>query len=123
MRDAVVFQPSDAEAVAQGVSRVHRIAAAVVAPTLDAAAIVAAMARSVDPVFLPRPLLLVPALPRNELGKTGRAQLLQLLRAGASRDQPVMPKCAASISTTSSRRQISAPSTRNWACAGSRARR
>ena len=38
------------------------------------------MARSVDPVFLPRPLLRVTELPRNELGKTGRAQLLQLLR-------------------------------------------
>jgi len=34
----------------------------------------------VDPAFLPRPLLLVPQLPRNELGKTTRAQLLQLLR-------------------------------------------
>jgi acyl-coenzyme A synthetase/AMP-(fatty) acid ligase len=78
--DAVVFQPSDAEAVAQGVSRVHRIAAAVVAPTLEVAAILAVLAHSVDPVFLPRPLLRVAVLPRNELGKTGRAQLLQLLR-------------------------------------------
>jgi acyl-coenzyme A synthetase/AMP-(fatty) acid ligase len=33
----------------------------------------------VDPAFLPRPLLLVSQLPRNELGKTTRAQLLQLL--------------------------------------------
>jgi acyl-coenzyme A synthetase/AMP-(fatty) acid ligase len=80
VRDAVVFQPSDTEASAQGVGRVHRIAAAVVAPTLDAAQILTAMARGVDPVFLPRPLLLVDELPRNELGKTGRAQLLKLLR-------------------------------------------
>jgi acyl-coenzyme A synthetase/AMP-(fatty) acid ligase len=80
VRDAVVFQPSDTEAAAQGVGRVHRIAAAVVAPTLDGARILTAMARSVDPVFLPRPLLLVNELPRNELGKTGREQLLQLLR-------------------------------------------
>ena len=80
VRDAVVFQPSDAEVVAQGVGRVQRIAAAVVAPTLDAAQILSAMARGVDPVFLPRPLLLLTELPRNELGKTGRAQLLQLLR-------------------------------------------
>jgi acyl-coenzyme A synthetase/AMP-(fatty) acid ligase len=80
VRDAVVFQPSDAEAVAQGVGRVQRIAAAVVAPTLSAAQILSGMARGVDPVFLPRPLLLVTELPRNELGKTGRAQLLQLLR-------------------------------------------
>ena len=80
VRDAVVFQPSDTEATAQGVGRVHRIAAAVVAPGLDVAQILTAMARGVDPVFLPRPLLLVNELPRNELGKTGRAQLLQLLR-------------------------------------------
>jgi acyl-coenzyme A synthetase/AMP-(fatty) acid ligase len=79
VRDAVVFQPSDTEAEAQGVGRVHRIAAAVVAPTLTAAEILTAMARSVDAVFLPRPLLRVNELPRNELGKTGRAQLLQLL--------------------------------------------
>jgi len=80
VRDAVVFQPSDTEAEAQGVGRVQRIAAAVVAPTLTAAEILTALARSVDPVFLPRPLLRVAELPRNELGKTARAQLLQLLR-------------------------------------------
>jgi acyl-coenzyme A synthetase/AMP-(fatty) acid ligase len=80
VRDAVVFQPSDTEAVAQGVGRVQRVAAAVVAPTLSAADILNAMAQGVDPAFLPRPLLLVPELPRNELGKTARAQLLQLLR-------------------------------------------
>jgi acyl-coenzyme A synthetase/AMP-(fatty) acid ligase len=80
VRDAVVFQPSDAEAEAQGVGRVHRVAAAVVAPGLNATDILNAMARSVDPAFLPRPLLLVPELPRNEVGKTGRAQLLALLR-------------------------------------------
>jgi acyl-coenzyme A synthetase/AMP-(fatty) acid ligase len=68
------------EAAAQGVGRVQRVAAAVVAPTLSAADILDAMAQGVDPAFLPRPLLLVPELPRNELGKTARAQLLQLLR-------------------------------------------
>ncbi len=56
---------------AQGVARVQRVAAAVVAPTLSVARILAALAPSVDPVFLPRPLLRVVALPRNELGKTG----------------------------------------------------
>jgi acyl-coenzyme A synthetase/AMP-(fatty) acid ligase len=80
VRDAVVFQPSDAEAEAQGVARVQRVAAAVVAPGLTAQDILAELARGVDPAFLPRPLLLLPALPRNELGKTARAQLLQLLR-------------------------------------------
>ena len=80
VQDAVVFQPADGEAEAQGVARVQRVAAAVVAPSLTVAQILDAMARSVDPLFLPRPLLLLAALPRNELGKTERAQLLQLLR-------------------------------------------
>jgi acyl-coenzyme A synthetase/AMP-(fatty) acid ligase len=84
VQDAVVFQPSDAEAEAQGVARVQRVAAAVVAPALSAAEILSAMAHGVDPVFLPRPLLLVAALPRNELGKPTRAQLLQLLRQAAN---------------------------------------
>jgi acyl-coenzyme A synthetase/AMP-(fatty) acid ligase len=84
VQDAVVFQPADAETEAQGVARVQRVAAAVVAPGLTAAQILNAMAHGVDPVFLPRPLLLVAALPRNELGKTTRAQLLQLLRQAAN---------------------------------------
>jgi acyl-coenzyme A synthetase/AMP-(fatty) acid ligase len=84
VQDAVVFQPSDAEAEAQGVTRVQRVAAAVVAPSLSVAEILNAMAHGVDPAFLPRPLLRVAALPRNELGKTTRAALLQLLRAGAA---------------------------------------
>jgi acyl-coenzyme A synthetase/AMP-(fatty) acid ligase len=80
VQDAVVFQPSDEEAEAQGVARVQRVAAAVVAPDVSVADILNAMAQGVDPAFLPRPLLRVAALPRNELGKTTREQLLQLLR-------------------------------------------
>jgi acyl-coenzyme A synthetase/AMP-(fatty) acid ligase len=34
----------------------------------------------IDPVFLPRPLRKVEALPRNETGKLPRAELLALLR-------------------------------------------
>jgi acyl-coenzyme A synthetase/AMP-(fatty) acid ligase len=40
------------------------------------------MARGVDPVFIPRPLLIVPVLPRNELGKLPRDRLLAALSAG-----------------------------------------
>ena len=35
---------------------------------------------AIDPVFLPRPLRLVEALPRNETGKLPRAALLDLLQ-------------------------------------------
>lgn len=58
---------------------VGRVAALVVAPTLDEAVIFAALRRSVDPVFLPRPLKRVESLPRNEAGKLPRAELLRLL--------------------------------------------
>ena len=39
----------------------------------------AALRRDIDPVFLPRPLKLVDALPRNETGKLPRVALLALL--------------------------------------------
>jgi acyl-coenzyme A synthetase/AMP-(fatty) acid ligase len=73
--DGVVFQ-LDATAGANGI---RRIAALVVAPGLDETAILDALRRSIDPVFLPRPLRCVPALPRNATGKLPRAALLALL--------------------------------------------
>ena len=54
-----------------------RLAALVVAPSLDRAAIVAALRERIDPVFLPRPLCLVEALPRNALGKIARSSLAE----------------------------------------------
>jgi len=72
VRDAAVFQPDDATGV------VRRVAALVVAPGLAAEAILAELGRGIDPAFLPRPLVLVPALPRNELGKLSREVLLRL---------------------------------------------
>ena len=79
VEDGVVLQLDEADAL--GVSR---IAAAAVAPDLDEGRILDALRRAVDPVFLPRRLRLVSALPRNETGKLPRAALLQLL-AGAGR--------------------------------------
>lgn len=73
--DAVVLQLDACENTG-----VRRIAALAVAPGLDEAAILAALRQSVDPVFLPRRLRIVDALPRNESGKLPREALLQLLR-------------------------------------------
>jgi acyl-coenzyme A synthetase/AMP-(fatty) acid ligase len=73
--DGVVFQ------LDAGASGIARIAALAVAPGLDEAAILHALRRSIDPVFLPRPLRCVDALPRNATGKLPRAALLALLRA------------------------------------------
>jgi acyl-coenzyme A synthetase/AMP-(fatty) acid ligase len=69
--DGVVFLPPDAV----------RTAALVVAPTMKAAQILDALAQLVDPVFLPRPLLMVPQLPRNEVGKITQGDLLTVLES------------------------------------------
>ncbi|MEP6908189.1 MAG: AMP-binding protein [Pseudoxanthomonas sp.] len=61
---------------------VARVAALVIAPSLEEGAILSALRESIDPVFLPRPLKRVAALPRSETGKLPRAELLKLL-AGA----------------------------------------
>ena len=71
--DGAFFLPSEA-----GARDVTRLMAFVVAPTLDAAAIRAALRERVDPVFLPRPLLHVESLPRNRTGKLPRAALQAL---------------------------------------------
>lgn len=76
VRDGAVFQLDDEHA------GVRRIAAVYVSDTLDEEAMRAGLRRSIDPVFLPRPLRRVEALPRNETGKLPRAALLRLLRCG-----------------------------------------
>jgi len=73
VEDGCVFQLDAAS------GEVARVAALVVAPTRDEAAIVDALRAGVDPAFLPRPLRKVAALPRNETGKLPRAALLALL--------------------------------------------
>jgi acyl-coenzyme A synthetase/AMP-(fatty) acid ligase len=78
--DAVAFQLDRA-----GASSVRRVAALVVAPGLDAEAIRRELARFVDPVFLPRPLVLVDALPRNEVGKLPRERLLAAVEKAQAR--------------------------------------
>ncbi len=64
-----------------------RVAAAAVAPRLSAADIRTALRGRIDPVFLPRPLLLLDRLPRNSTGKLPLAALHALLAntGGAAR--------------------------------------
>ncbi len=73
--DGVMFQLDAIDA-----SGVRRIAALAVAPDIDEAAILRALRGGIDPVFLPRPLKRVAALPRNDTGKLPRAALLRLLQ-------------------------------------------
>src|SRR4249919_7523 len=74
VEDGVVFQLDGAG------YGVRRIAALAVAPTLCEAEILAALRRTIDPVFLPRPLKRVAELPRNETGKLPREALAGLLK-------------------------------------------
>ncbi|WP_114240219.1 AMP-binding protein [Dyella sp. C9] len=76
VKDGIVLQLDGGEGLG-----VQRIAALAVAPGLDEDAILDALRRAVDPVFLPRRLKLVDALPRNETGKLPRAALLAMLDA------------------------------------------
>jgi acyl-coenzyme A synthetase/AMP-(fatty) acid ligase len=82
--DGAFFFPEEPLTSAAGVTRV---AAAVVAPGLDAAHLTEELRKRIDPVFLPRPLLLVDRLPRNSTGKLPR-ESLQALAARASADAP-----------------------------------
>jgi acyl-coenzyme A synthetase/AMP-(fatty) acid ligase len=70
VKDGVFFLPDE------GPELVTRLIACVVAPGKTVEEIQLALRRRIDPVFLPRPLLLVPQLPRNGTGKLPREALL-----------------------------------------------
>jgi acyl-coenzyme A synthetase/AMP-(fatty) acid ligase len=59
---------------------VTRLTAFVVAPGLDVAQLQAALRLCIDAAFMPRPLYLVDALPRNATGKLPHADLQDLAR-------------------------------------------
>ncbi len=67
--DGVIFSPEDES---------ERLVAIVVAPNLKPADIVDALKPVVDPVFLPRPVYMVPALPRQETGKLASSAIRRL---------------------------------------------
>jgi acyl-coenzyme A synthetase/AMP-(fatty) acid ligase len=71
VEDAAVLVPDGGE----------RLTAAVVAPGFTASHLLAALRQIMEPVFVPRPLVLVDRLPHNELGKLPRDALLDSLRS------------------------------------------
>jgi acyl-coenzyme A synthetase/AMP-(fatty) acid ligase len=73
VQDGVFIQPDSGDGL------VRRLAAFVVAPGLSTADVRSQLERAVDPVFSPRPLVFVEALPRNATGKLPRQALLALL--------------------------------------------
>ncbi len=78
--DAVAFQLPGAPDEA-------RLVALVVSQSVDAAAVRAALAATLDPVFIPRPILLVPSLPRAASGKLALEAVLGLYREAASAER------------------------------------
>ncbi len=72
VQDGVFFLPDE-----HGVD-VTRLIAFAVAPGKTVHDIQEALRTQLDPAFLPRPLILVPSLPRNETGKLTRDALLRL---------------------------------------------
>jgi acyl-coenzyme A synthetase/AMP-(fatty) acid ligase len=77
VEDGTFLAPPDLEQRATA-----RLLAVVVAPGLSAGSIMEALRGRIDPIFLPRRIAHVSALPRNEFGKLRRERLLELL-AGA----------------------------------------
>jgi acyl-coenzyme A synthetase/AMP-(fatty) acid ligase len=78
--DGTFFMPDEA-----GHDHITRLAACVVAPGMKAPQLLAALREHIDPVFLPRPLLFVDALPRNATGKLPRAALQALFQVHSAR--------------------------------------
>ena len=66
VQDGTFFLPTDQESSNAGIVR---LSAVVVAPTLDSATLLRHLRASIDPAFLPRPLIMVDSLPRNSTGK------------------------------------------------------
>jgi 3-hydroxymyristoyl/3-hydroxydecanoyl-(acyl carrier protein) dehydratase len=64
VQDGVIAAPEGDDG-----TEVRRLVAVVVAPSLSQDAIRRAFLRSVDPAFVPRRIILVDSLPRNETGK------------------------------------------------------
>ena len=89
VRDGAFIMPEDAEPGAAS-----RLSAVVVAPGLDVATILRRLRQRIEPAFLPRPLHIIDALPRNDLGKLPRSEILRLvgqsapLRLSFSSDHP-----------------------------------
>jgi len=82
--DGMFFVREDERSCATGITR---LAALVVAPSLDSATLLERLRERIDPVFLPRPLLRVESLPRSASGKLTRETLLALA-AGAAECAP-----------------------------------
>ena len=81
VRDGAFFLPEN------GVAGAQRVAALAVAPGIAPGVLLRALREHVDPAFLPRPLIMVDALPRSATGKLAREGLLALAQDALARDR------------------------------------
>jgi acyl-coenzyme A synthetase/AMP-(fatty) acid ligase len=77
VEDGCFFMPD--EAVGTAAEGITRLCAFVVAPALTPKQVLNALRSRIDPIFLPRPLVIVDHLPRNAAGKLPRGELQTLL--------------------------------------------
>jgi acyl-coenzyme A synthetase/AMP-(fatty) acid ligase len=75
VQDAAIMQPPPTPGAPVG-----RLVALVVIRDTSPRAIAEALAAELDPAFMPRPIVAVSRLPRNDVGKLPREALLQLVR-------------------------------------------
>ena len=75
--DGAFFMPDET----RDDSLITRLAACVVAPELTPAQLLSLLRESIAPAFLPRPLVFVDTLPRNETGKLSRRSLQALFQS------------------------------------------
>ncbi|MBW8271303.1 AMP-binding protein, partial [Caldovatus aquaticus] len=80
VRDGVFVAPEDLDRNPRA-----RLAAYVVAPGRSAREILAALRERIEPAFLPRPVVMLDALPRDAVGKLSRRALAALRPAAARR--------------------------------------
>ncbi len=91
--DGAMFLPAEnAEA-----KREPRLAAAVVAPDLTQAQLLAALRTQIDAAFWPRPLVMVDTLPRNAQGKLPRLELLALIKRARRKRLARQPKARSDV--------------------------
>lgn len=90
VEDGAFFAPDDLDSNPRA-----RLSAVAVAPGLSADEVAAALRARVEAPFLPRRVVLVESLPRNEVGKLPRAALAELLRRAGTNPTGRRPRPAA----------------------------
>jgi acyl-coenzyme A synthetase/AMP-(fatty) acid ligase len=79
VKDGMIFKPAESA---------ERLAAVIVAPELSATDIRKFLAQELDPVFIPRPVVFVSAMPRGETGKLPLSAVQAVFTASRQAKKP-----------------------------------